>query len=225
MRPAAELDGDALAGGGGDVEGVAGVPAAGTVDAGAHLGGFDQVLDQSGRADALEYRCRTGYSVPRAGRVERRQRGFLARVDQKVRAEAVGGQPAAVGPEVRHDDRLHAARGERGDGREADRSRANDDRHLARLQARRAHVELADRERVGHGDGVAGHLAGHGLGRRFGNHQQLSETALGVRVLADDPHAACPPSTRRTGMAVTRVPMANWPVQPGPCPTTSPTNS
>ena len=58
------------------------------------------------------------------------------------------------------------------------------------MHLRRTHVELADGERVGQRDGVAGDVTTHGLGRCFRNHQQLTETPLRFRVLTDDPHAA-----------------------------------
>lgn len=58
------------------------------------------------------------------------------------------------------------------------------------LQPRRPHVELADGERVGQCDGIAGHVTRDWLGRHFRNHQQLTETALGFGMLPDDPHAA-----------------------------------
>ena len=86
-------------------------------------------------------------------------------------AEAVAGQLAAIGLEVRHDDRLDAAAGQGGDGREPDRAGADDDGDLARLDLRRADVELADGERVGQRGGVAGDIVRDGLGRHFRNHQ------------------------------------------------------
>ena len=56
----------------------------------------------------------------------------------------------------------------------------------------RSHVELADGERVGQRDGVAGDITLDRLGRHLRNHQQLAETALGLGMLTDDPHSAGP---------------------------------
>ena len=129
----------------------------------------------------------SGASLPEG--VERR---LLGGVDHDVRAEAVAGQLAPIGLEVRDDNRFDAAADQRRDGREPDRARADDDRNLAGLDARRADVELADGECIGQRCGVGGDISRDGLGGRFRNHQQLSETALRLGVLTDDPHTAGP---------------------------------
>ena len=63
-------------------------------------------------------------------------------------------QFASLGVEVHDDDRFDAPAGERGDRGEADRSRPDDDGHLAGLDVRAPHVELADREGIDDSDGV-----------------------------------------------------------------------
>ena len=54
VRAAAELDGDALTGGIGDVQRITAVPPAGAVDAGAHVDGFHDLLDQPCGTHAFE---------------------------------------------------------------------------------------------------------------------------------------------------------------------------
>ena len=81
------------------------------------------------------------------------------------------GQLAPLGFVVQHDNRLDAPAGQGGDGGEADRTRADDDCHLARLDLCRPHVELADGERVGQRDGIAGNVVRDGFSRHFRNHQ------------------------------------------------------
>ena len=56
--------------------------------------------------------------------------------------------------------------------------------------ARAAHVELADRERVDHRDGVVGHVAGHGACHRLGHDEELAEASLRLGVLPDHLRAA-----------------------------------
>lgn len=126
----------------------------------------------------------------RANLPERIERRLLGGIDDDVRAEAIAGQFAAVGLVIGHDDRFDAAAGQGGDRRETDRSRADDDGDLARLDLRRPNVELTDGERVGQRDCVAGDVTRNRFGRRLRNHQQLTETPLGRRVLTDDAHAA-----------------------------------
>src|ERR1700743_3749259 len=63
VRATPELDADALPGSRGDVQRVTGVPDAGTIDSGAHLGGFDDFLNESRRSDAFENHSRAGQSA------------------------------------------------------------------------------------------------------------------------------------------------------------------
>jgi hypothetical protein len=107
-----------------------------------------------------------------------------------MRAEAVTGQLPAIGLVVGDDDRLDVAVGQGGDHREADRPRADDDGDLTLLDICRADVELADGERIGQRDGIAGDIARYQLGRHFRNHQQFTETPLRFGVLTDGPHTA-----------------------------------
>ena len=80
-------------------------------------------------------------------------------------------------------------RSQRGHRREADGTRADDDRDLAGLHCCRPDIELADRECVDHGDRIAGHIPVHDPGDRLTDNQQLGEAALRLGVLADDPRS------------------------------------
>ncbi len=179
-----------MAGGGGDVQRVTRVPAARAIDPRPHLGLFDDPLDQTGGTDTLENDCGTGQSTLRAHLPERVERRRGGGVDHNVRAEPGPGQIPAVRLEVGDDDWFDAPTGQRGDRGEPDCAGPDDNRNLTRPQPSRPHIELADRERVGQGDGVAGHIAGHRFGGGLRNHQQLGEAALRLRMLADDAQAA-----------------------------------
>jgi hypothetical protein len=114
-RATTELDGHSLPGGAGDVQCVAGVPTAGTVDSGSHRGGIDDLLDQARGADTFEDDRRppqTTFAPHLTPDVEWRP---LRGIDQDVRAETVTGKLASVGLVVRNDDRLDIPGSERRD--------------------------------------------------------------------------------------------------------------
>ena len=73
--------------------------------------------------------------------------------------------------EVGHDDRLDATTGQCGDSGKADGPCPNDDRHFTGLHIGGAHIELADREAIDDGDGVAGYVALHDPRCRLGDDQ------------------------------------------------------
>ena len=134
----------------GDVQRVAGVPAAGAVDPSTHELRLDSTIsvDQARQ----RRRIRTSRPEPRSSRSARTSRktsngDLLGGIDHDVRAELVARQLASFGLEVGHDDRLDAPTGQCGDRGKADGACADDDRHLTGLHVGGAHVELADRER------------------------------------------------------------------------------
>src|SRR5262249_26481008 len=185
--PATELNDDPLVRCHGAVDRVARVPPPGREDAGPHLAGVHDLLEEARRADALEDHGR--FAAPAlAPHLKRRPFGG---VDQDVGAEALG-QGAALRFEVRDEDRLDATARERGDRGETDGTGADDDGDLAGPDRGAAHVELADRESVDQRDGVGVDPVGHGAGHGLGHDEQLTEAARSLRVLADDLDAHSP---------------------------------
>src|SRR5439155_26831181 len=91
----------------------------------------------------------------------------FGRVDGDVGAK-LRRQLPPVAVEVRDDDRVDGAARERDDGREPDRTGADDDGDLSRCDLRTADVELPDRERVHERDRIGGHILGAGPGHRLG---------------------------------------------------------
>ncbi len=147
----------------------------------------------------------------------------MRRVDQDVGAELLGvGKPVVA--VVRHHDRADATRLQRGHRRQADGARTDDQRQLARLDARTANVELPHRECVHHRDRVVRYAVGHLPRHHLRDQHQLAERAGRVRIVSD--HVAAPRRARiRIGMLVTRMPTGKSSEQSGPWPTTSPMNS
>ena len=111
-------------------------------------------------------------------------------VDQHVRAEASRRQFATIGLEIGNDDRLDSAGGQGRHRRQTDGARADHDRDLPRLESGRPYVELADRECVDDGDGVARYRSLDDLRRRLGHNEQLAEAALRFGMLTDDAQTA-----------------------------------
>ena len=181
-----------------------------------------------GGADAFEDDRRTRESVVDERLLPDLVDTSLPRVGNDVGAEPLA-PDAALRVEVHDDDRFDPSTGEGRDRGEPDCSCPDDDRDFAGLDVRAPHVELADGEGVDDRNGVVRRTTGAALVIISGTTMSSPKLpwASGCWPMIRTPLKSTSPfaPANRTGIDVTLVPIGNWSPQPGPCPTTSPTNS